>query len=160
MARRHESLIPLSKDHYQGLLLAQQIKTNDRIMLVGWPSDPKVQAQFVAGFYKEHLVSHFEAEEKSLFPLIAKHIPAARGRIDELVLEHRRMEEFAGRFAGPDADIAKEELTKFSELLEAHIRKEERELFPLFESKAPPEVLEQAKDLLHRHYPNQLPTDR
>jgi len=155
MAQRHKSLVPLSKDHYHGLLLAQQIKTTDRVMMPGWPSDPTDQARFVREFFNEHLVNHFQAEEESLFPLIVKHVPSARGQVDGLLREHRAMEEFAGRFAQPDIENPAAQLSDFSDLLEGHIRKEERELFPLFESKAPAEILEQTKDLLSRHYPDQ-----
>jgi hemerythrin-like domain-containing protein len=155
MALRHKSLIPLSQDHYQGLLLAQQIRTTDRVMIAGWSSDPKEQARFVAAFFRDHLVNHFEAEEKSLFPLILQYVPSAEDRITELQREHRQLKDFAERFGNSTAEEPERHLQQFSELLDAHIRKEERDLFPLFEAQAPADVLEQAGQLLHRHYPDQ-----
>lgn len=154
MARRHESLVPLSQDHYHGLLLAQQIRTTDRTILNGWPKDPVGQASYVVEFYQEHLVPHFQAEEESLFPQVMEHVPAGREHVKDLLNEHRLVREFVKRFMNPDSEKTPAQLEKFAELLDGHIRKEERELFPLFEAEAPPEVLERTGHLLHRSPPD------
>ncbi len=147
--QRHESLVPLSKDHYEGLLLALQIKTKDRIMLVGWPKEAAAQGKFIARFYQERLVRHFEAEEKALFPLIVEHIPSGKKQVEDLLNDHRSIEKFIGDFEKPGAPSSSQ-LHEFSDLLERHIRKEERELFPLFEKEASPDILQRAKELLSR----------
>jgi hemerythrin-like domain-containing protein len=150
MAHRHESLVPLSKDHYHGLLLAQQIKTTDRVMMVGWPSSPAQQTEYICTFFAEHLVRHFSDEEQSLFPLVVKHIPSASAQVDDLVQDHRAMERFAREFEHPDPKQVTAHIREFGDLLERHIRKEERELFPLFEAQAPPSVLQHVGHLLRR----------
>jgi hemerythrin-like domain-containing protein len=150
MAHRHESLVPLSKDHYHGLLLAQQIKTTDRVMMAGWPSNPSRQAAYIRTFFAEHLVRHFSDEEQTLFPIVVKHIPSASAQVNELLQDHRTMEKFAREFENPDAKQIVAQIREFGSLLERHIRKEERELFPLFESQAPLAVLQQVGHLLHR----------
>lgn len=154
MARRHKSLIPLSHDHYEGLLLAQQIRA-DRTMMADWPSDPAGRARFVARFFEEHLKTHFAAEEESLFPLIREHVPQASMLVEELIREHREMERFSAQFSSSDAPSIARELNEFSLILEKHIRKEERELFPLFEKHAPKEILERAEQMIQTHYPTQ-----
>ncbi len=154
MAQRHKSLIPLSRDHYEGLLLSQQIRA-DRIMMNGWPSDPIDRARFVARFYDEHLKTHFAAEEESLFPLFTSHVPQGSHLVGELVAEHRIMEQFVSRFAKADSLTVLKELNEFAELLERHIRKEERQLFPLFEDHASKEILAQTEQMIQRHYPSQ-----
>lgn len=154
MAQRHKSLIPLSKDHYEGLLLAQQIRAN-RIMMIGWPADPEDRARFVARFYDEHLKIHFTAEEESLFPFVNLYVPQASVLVEELVAEHGRIKDLIARFAKPDVSTVEKELSNFSEILERHIRKEERRLFPLFENNAPQEILAQAQEKIQRHYPSQ-----
>lgn len=153
MASRHESLVPLSRDHYHGLLLAQQIRTTDRVMLVGWPDAPAKQAAFIVEFYREHLVPHFQAEEESLFPLVRQHVPEGTDQIDDLLNEHRLIRAFVEEFRSPDASSVKGRIAEFAELLDGHIRKEERGLFPLFEARAPAAVLAQAGHLLHRSDP-------
>lgn len=153
MARRHKSLVPLSQDHYHGLLLAEQIRTAERTILSGWPKDPAGQARFVVEFFREHLIPHFQAEEESLFPQVTEHVPSGRGQVKDLLKEHRLMREFAEGFRNPDPEKTPEQLKNFAQLLDGHIRKEERELFPLFEAEAPPEVLERIGHLLHRSPP-------
>lgn len=150
MAHRHKSLVPLSKDHYHGLLLAQQIKTTERVMMMGWPTDPVRQAAFVCSFFAEHLTPHFADEERALFPLVREHVPSASAQVEDLLRDHRTMEQFAQQFENPDASRVAAQIAEFGDLLERHIRKEERELFPLFESKAPAGVLERVGHLLHR----------
>ncbi|MEX1139427.1 MAG: hemerythrin domain-containing protein [Bacteroidota bacterium] len=156
MAHRHESLVPLSKDHYHGLLLAQQIKTTGRVMMVGWPSDPAQQAAFICAFFAEHLTPHFADEERALFPLVVKHVPSASAQVDDLLRDHRDMKQFARSFEQPDPKRVAVQIAEFGDLLERHIRKEERELFPLFETQAPAEVLERVGHLLHRSNPPQI----
>jgi|SRR3990172_8364917 len=156
MAQRHKSLIPLSRDHYEGLLLSQQIGA-DRVMMNGWPPDPVGRARFVARFYEEHLKIHFVAEEESLFPSVTNHVPQASHLVNELIGEHRAMEEFVSRFAKADSPTVTKELNEFAEILERHIRKEERQLFPLFENHAPDEILTQTGRMIQRHYPSQKP---
>jgi hemerythrin-like domain-containing protein len=108
------------------------------------------QAAYIRTFFAEHLVRHFADEEQSLFPLVVKHIPAASAQVDDLVQDHRAMERFAREFEHPDPKQVAAHIGEFGELLERHIRKEERELFPLFEIQAPPAVLQRVGHLLNR----------
>jgi iron-sulfur cluster repair protein YtfE (RIC family) len=56
--------------------------------------------------------------------------------IEELLAEHERLRGWAGRL-DEEAHLAKV-LFEAADLLESHIRREERELFPLFEARAEP----------------------
>lgn len=152
MAQRHVALIDLSRDHYHGLLLAHQILEEDRAVLVGWTSDPIGQAKYVAEFYHEHLLPHFHAEEDGLFPLANANIPAAVETVNELIAEHRALELYTGRFRNPESSSVKNQLREFAQLLESHIRKEERVLFPLVESNATPDVLQQIQEWMEKHH--------
>lgn len=150
MAQRHESLISLSRDHYEGLLLALQIKTADRVIMVGWPKEAADQAKFIAKFYQDHLKKHFKEEEEALFPLIVRSIPSGKPQVEDLLSDHRKIEDYIGKFEADNPEDLPARLGQFSDLLERHIRKEERELFPLFEKEAPAEILENARQLLSR----------
>lgn len=152
MSRRHSSLVPLSKDHFDGLLLAHQLRESRPIMK-NWPASEADRGSFVARFYREHLASHFLAEEESLFPLIVAHVPAGKPLVEELLREHRQIERAIGRFEQQDSPATGQMLEQFGELLEGHIRKEERQLFPMFEQQAPPDVLAAAEKQIQRHYP-------
>jgi hemerythrin-like domain-containing protein len=155
MAQRHRSLIPLARDHYEGLLLVQQLRESDRAIMVGWPSSVSDRGQFVVRFYDEHLKKHFDVEEKALFPPAAEYLDQARGVVAELLAEHRVIEQFIARFrSGGEPQIA-ESLLEFGSILERHIRKEDRVLFPLIEEFASPEILdriEQSIDPMHGHH--------
>jgi iron-sulfur cluster repair protein YtfE (RIC family) len=86
--------------------------------------------EFLA-FYTSNLVPHFRAEEEVLFPLLRSVVPGSSEMIDELVQNHVQI-----RTAIPQLEagtgLAKL-IFDLGDLLERHIRKEERELFPLFE---------------------------
>jgi iron-sulfur cluster repair protein YtfE (RIC family) len=133
MAQRHPSLIALSHDHHHGLALALRLRQGQRALLTdGWTHDRREQARRTADFFDDELAPHFAAEERALFPVLRAGVPVASPLIDRLIGEHRAMEQARASLAYPPEDPG-ELLTRFGELLERHIRAEERELFPLFE---------------------------
>lgn len=157
MALRHESLVHLSRDHHDGLLLAQQILEQRRTMLPDWPKDFQGRVAYVVTFFQEHLRSHFKAEEEILFPLILRHIPTAKDLITDLLGDHRLMEVIVQGFSRKGFAPSQERLHEFGRTLEAHIRKEERKLFPLFEEQASEGVLSEAQAALSLGYPETKP---
>ena len=122
-------------------------------MMEGWPDQDKERGHFVAEFYRKHLTHHFLVEEQSLFPLIVQHVPEGKTLVTELLEEHRRIEQLVDECEHAEAASIPPVLKEFSELLERHIRKEERKLFPLFEEHAPADVLDAADRLIHQQYP-------
>jgi hemerythrin-like domain-containing protein len=145
-------LIPLAKDHYKGLLLVQQLREHGRPIMTGWPQTTAERARFVARFYDEHLKKHFEAEEQALFPPALEHVPASRSIVQELLHEHRTIEEYIVQFRNASGSDPADVLQQFATLLEEHIRKEDRVLFPLLEKEAAPEVLETIKQNMGPYY--------
>jgi iron-sulfur cluster repair protein YtfE (RIC family) len=92
------------------------------------------KAAQAAQFFATDLAAHFKAEEEVLFPAM-RHFAGASKLIDELLSEHRNLERLAALLGeGQLAGLA-DNLGEFADLLESHIRKEERELFPLYEMK-------------------------
>jgi hemerythrin-like domain-containing protein len=119
--KRIKEMQPYSKDHHHGLLLGWKLRTGLRKgVAVG-----RLQA-YAHWFYTNHLVPHFSLEEKYLFPIL--------GEENELVkralAEHRQMHLM---MQGPGNE---DSLTQFADLLESHIRFEERELFGEIQSVA------------------------
>ena len=130
-SRRHESLVPLSREHQYGLLLCLRIHRG----LPGGRDDEawvRRKAAQAARFVASDLAAHFRAEEESLFPAMRDFIEATE-LLNELVSEHRKLEALAGRLCAPEVGQVVEALGEFADLLESHIRKEERELFPIYE---------------------------
>ncbi len=66
--KRHPALYPLSHDHHQGLILAQQLKKGAP-QYKGMPSTLEEKKNYTISFYNNELKKHFYDEEKILFPL-------------------------------------------------------------------------------------------
>lgn len=139
---RHPSLIPLSHDHHHGLALALRCRKQALGQLKPMGATGLVErAKEFVEFYRNNLEAHFLAEEELLFPLMRIVVPASVALIDELVADHALL-----RRAIPQLEqgsgLAKL-IFDLGDVLERHIRKEERDLFPLFESQVDTEQAEQ-----------------
>lgn len=98
-------------------------------------------------FFGESLTRHFEAEETVLFPLMAEY-PESRELVARLQGEHREFHDLVARAGDPRG--LRKFLFDFGDLLERHIRSEERGLFPAFEKLVPPEAADRAGRELRR----------
>lgn len=154
MAKRHESLVPLARDHHEGLLLAMRLQQGKNALERLWSHDPSWQAKHVVGFYDQHLRPHFDAEEQALFPLAKEHIKESVPLVDELIAQHRDMEQRVLLLKQSPTTLLEQELKEFGALLEDHIRKEDRILFPMFEEHASAELLQEALKKIHSFYPH------
>jgi hemerythrin-like domain-containing protein len=129
---RHPSLVPLSRDHHHGLALALRCRKQALGQLKPMGAAGLLErAQEFLGFYKSNLVRHFEAEEQVLFPRMRAAVPATAPIIDGLAREHDEIRQAIPKLEA-GAGLAKL-IFDLGDLLERHIRTEERELFPLFE---------------------------
>lgn len=137
-SRRHPSLIPLSREHHYALMLCLQIHRGvaDHRDDLSWL---RQKASSAVDFFASDLVQHFKAEEDILFPSM-KDFDGASPIISELLADHRKIESMVEEFSSIDDNTLADRLHQFADVLEAHIRREERELFPLFESKADEEL--------------------
>ncbi|WP_374422889.1 hemerythrin domain-containing protein [Chromobacterium sp.] len=118
--KRHPALLELSREHHQALKMARQAR------LAAASGEPERQARLAAelqAWSADALERHFIEEETMLFPRLAQseHAALAIRALDE----HRRLRALSAELAAPDATT----LARFAELLEAHVRFEERELF-------------------------------
>jgi iron-sulfur cluster repair protein YtfE (RIC family) len=129
---RHSSLIPLSHDHHHGLALALRCRKQalGQLKPMGAAGLRERTAE-VLDFYYRNLVAHFRAEEEVLFPLLRSSAPQSAAIIDELTRQHEEIRRAIPRLEG-GTGLAKL-IFDLGDLLDRHIRKEERELFPLFE---------------------------
>ncbi len=120
--KRNRALIPFSHDHHHALLAARRLRVAaDR-------ADAPAKAAAFWRFFAAESVSHFREEEERLFPLVA-YSEEARPLVVRALLEHQQLHLLAGRLANGETAPMRE----LAELLEAHVRFEERELFPLIE---------------------------
>lgn len=133
--KRHEALIQLSRDHHFGLLLCWKLKEGLKKEIA-----PERMAKYIALFYEQNLKPHFAEEEETLFPLLGNSHPL----IAEAISEHRTFEKMIA-----EGLQNKEQIQDFRALLDSHIRKEERQIFPAIEEHATEEELENLLKLDH-----------
>jgi hypothetical protein len=129
MARRHESLIPLSHEHHDALLLAWRLSTGDLSK-----REPQLRAGHVTAFFDYRLINHLKVEEELLFPGIAPVLGVEASLIDLLLGDHR---ELRAKVAAIKAG-AHDQVDSFCALLERHVRTEERQLFVLAQNRMKP----------------------
>ncbi len=131
--KRTEALQPLSHDHFEGLKLAGEVER-----MLGAGETLQKAADTVCRFSEEHLVRHFALEEELLVDLCER---IGGGALASRMLdEHRLLLGDISRIVEGD-NLDTNLLHRFAGLLRAHIRFEERELFPFIERAAPPEAL-------------------
>ena len=148
MAKRHPALIPLSRDHHHGLALALRCRKHALGQLnPGDPAAMEACAAEAARFFNENLAVHFEAEETVLFPLMATH-EESRELVTRLEGEHRKFARLVAGTGGPGGP--RKFLFDFGDLLEQHIRSEEKQLFPAFETLVPAAAAERAGQEIKR----------
>lgn len=128
--KRDRSLIPLSHDHHHGLVRVFEI----RQALRAGDGAAARQREITRAFYADDLQPHFRAEEEVLVPALREHAAVQEVEIARLIHDHRRLGELIA-----ELDSRPTALAELADLLEAHIRREERELFPAFQEHVPPD---------------------
>lgn len=116
----------------------------------GWTHDRVEQARRVQEFYERELRSHFAAEEEAVFPILKEHSPRAVPIIDTLVEQHREIERHVGLIAQAKGSELERALVALGELLEKHIRLEEREVFEIYESDLSPQLMDEVGEGVRR----------
>ncbi len=117
--KRNESLVALSKEHHFGLLANWKIKRGFDLK-----AEPKRIADFVVNFWETHLEAHFNAEEQILF------ISINHALVDEALQQHAELRSLVKSIG---TEGTPEQLTRFGNLLEKHIRFEERQVFKMLQ---------------------------
>lgn len=130
--KRHPALVPLSHDHHHTLVRARELRR-----AAADADDASLER--VAGRFRRAfdggVARHFRDEEELLFPLLGEVEPPPAPLV-EAAAQHARIRALVRRL--PDRAAAGE----LGELLERHVRLEERELFELVQETAPPEALD------------------
>ncbi len=130
--KRHPALVALSHDHHHGLVQASRLRRGAD------SGDVLTAVRAFLRFFEQETVAHFREEEERLFPLVAE-LEDARDALVRALLEHQRIHALVARLEEQQAAGAPQValVTELGSLLEAHIRYEERELFPLIERLLP-----------------------
>src|SRR4051812_8411611 len=132
--KRHPALVALSQEHHHGLALALRCRKQSLGQLKPMGAEGlRARAKEFRDFFSTNLIRHFRAEEEIIFPLLNGGTPEAGSMIQELLADHERIRSTETAL-GSETGLAKL-LFDAGDLLERHIRREERELFPLVEKR-------------------------
>jgi hemerythrin-like domain-containing protein len=145
--KRHPSLRQFSDDHHQGLVNARRL----RRAASGEGVNPADTARDFLEFWQRDTSHHFRKEEEVLLPVLARH----GGDIGErpillMLTQHASIRGLAMQLSDEleQDKISEDTLRKLGEQLEAHIRLEERRVFPLFEETLPEHALREVASRL------------
>ena len=141
--KRHQSLIPLSHDHHNGLVLAQRlILGRSKAPRSNWPIDRRQQVRRVIEFFKADLRQHFKAEEQHVFPAAVEQLRGGADLARQLIEEHDEMRAQIRELEQDSTTRLEERLSSFGQRLKEHIRKEEGILFERIQEEMDPAELE------------------
>src|SRR5258708_17523132 len=129
MARRHESLIPLSREHHDALLLAWRLRSGDLSK-----REPELRAKHVSAFFEYRLINHLQLEEELLFPAFRAVLGVEASLIDLLLSDHRELRAKAATIKTG----AHEQADSFCVLLDRHIPPEALQLSSLAQNRIQP----------------------
>ena len=127
--KRSEHIIELSRDHHVGLLFCWKIRQgiNKNITV-------ERMVKYVDYFWNHNLQNHFHEEENCLFVL------KEDSKCIKAVEEHKSIEALIKTIL--NTKISYENLAALADMVDNHIRYEERDLFPYLEQTIPPAELE------------------
>lgn len=143
-SRRHNSLIPLSREHHYALMLCLRVHRGIKVHQedLDWL---RAKAENAVRFFESDLALHFKAEEEVLFPAMLQ-FPEASELVNTLLAEHRELEKLIESLRQAADGLLSALLCQFADLLESHIRREEQSLFPIYEERTSSELSRQVSE--------------
>ncbi len=121
--KRAEALRPLSREHLLALHAAKVLREGD---------DLEAVAAVFFDFWENGGQDHFRIEEEVLLPHWARFAEVDRAGVSRMLEEHLAIRREALRLEAGETTL--DEARELGQLLNDHVRFEERELFPLLEA--------------------------
>lgn len=118
---RNSNIVALSKDHHFGLLFCWKITEGIKLNI----ALERIK-EYVAFFWSQHLASHFNEEEELLFNAINDTF------CDKAKEDHQIIKKEIEKITN-NGEIGKHDYLHLAQLINQHIRFEERVLFPNLE---------------------------
>ncbi|MBD0331965.1 MAG: hemerythrin domain-containing protein [Chitinophagaceae bacterium] len=129
--KRNEHIMKHSREHHFSLLFCWKIRQ-------GLKKDIDIERirKYVQYFWQQHLQPHFRDEERILFA------PIKDSQVQKAINEHKYIKQQIENLADYSANNVRKGLSKIAEIVDEHVRYEERKLFPHLERKLSKEQLE------------------
>ena len=133
--KRSPALAPLSRDHHRALEVALRLRRADS------QSADAAIARF-GEFWRHDGQRHFEIEEELILSALPASDPEWAQGVERVRRDHAAIRGMASDLLGPDGDPTPDDARTLGEMLNDHVRFEERQLFPLLEDRLPAQELE------------------
>lgn len=141
--QRHPALVGLSEEHHHGLVWSRRLS---RLSEGEADSPVKEVIREFLGVWDQEINPHFRREEEILLPVFARTDHYWAEGIQEMLRQHvelRRNVWLLREDPGPAI------IQHTGDLLQEHIRLEERDVFPLIQKEADEPLLARIGELLH-----------
>lgn len=141
--KRSAALLPLSREHHFDLLLAWKIRKGlDKNV------DSKRITAYITYLDENLMDTHFSDEEKLIFDLL----PADDKMCRRARNEHEQIKKMIAEMKDEKNKKGAELFSQFADLVEGHVRYEERDLFPYLEGKLSISKLEELENVLSKKH--------
>jgi hemerythrin-like domain-containing protein len=150
--KRHESLVPISRQHHEGLLAARLLQ-HGAPPYKGMPTTAAAKRDYIQVLLQKHLKPHFTLEEATVFPLAATFSETLRRQTEQLQADHRQLETLIQALPQATDATLPDKLHEVGQLLEQHIRQEERVFFEQMQRELPAHALQQLQAQVAAHMP-------
>ncbi|MFW9927998.1 MAG: hemerythrin domain-containing protein [Candidatus Thorarchaeota archaeon] len=133
MVKRHEGLVPLSQEHFHHLVFANRLmygKPDNKKSK--WPQSIEEQASLAKLYFEKDMLSHFELEEKVVFPVYDLYLTdndPKRELLNKILKEHIYVKGLIADLRSNKNNELELKLRDIGEHIEKHIRTEERKLY-------------------------------
>lgn len=148
--RRHESLIPISRQHHESLLAARLLQ-HGAPPYKGMPATPTAKRDYILVLLQKHLKPHFTLEEATVFPLAASFSEDLQRQTEQLQADHRQLEALIQALPQATEAALPDKLHEVGKLLEQHIRQEERVFFEQVQHELPADKLILLQEQVAQH---------
>lgn len=129
--KRSKELASLSREHHDGLLFVWKIKQG---LINGTPTESIVN--YTRWYWINHLAAHFKNEEE----VLVKFLTPGDLLLDQMLREHAQIRDLISSL---NKETDKKVLQSLAQLVNDHIRFEERKLFVYIEQVSTPEQLKE-----------------
>jgi iron-sulfur cluster repair protein YtfE (RIC family) len=137
--KRHDALASLSRDHHHALVVAQRLKRASQ-------ATAAAAREAFLDYWRVDGQRHFHEEEEILLPTYAGYRDPEQPVVARVLIDHIRIRRLAQQLATDRPGVGV--LHTLGAQLEEHVRREERELFPLIEQALPGVELDRLAQLL------------
>lgn len=125
--KRNENLVVFSHEHHHGLVFCTRLGKAQN-------AKEKTLRDFVQDFWESHLSGHFEKEEELLLPWLTD-----KNLSDRLINDHREIKRLTESICHDGTPV--KDALHLANFMTAHIRFEERIMFPWLENSLTDEKL-------------------